>query len=71
MIALRALEDIATLSETVDIEYKLAAGELPADFWATYSAFCQYPQRRCPTRGQREAGAILFTWHRRATENYH
>lgn len=39
MIALRALEDIATLSETVDIEYKLAAGELPADFWATYSAF--------------------------------
>lgn len=44
MIELRTLEDIATLSETVDLECKLAGGrdgkgQLPVDFWPTYSAF--------------------------------
>lgn len=44
MIDIRALEDITTLSETVDLECKLAAGrdgngQLPVDFWPTYSAF--------------------------------
>lgn len=44
MIKIRTLEDIATLSETVDLECKLAAGkdgkgQLPVDFWPTYSAF--------------------------------
>lgn len=44
MIDIRTVEDIATLSETVDLECKLAAGkdgkgQLPVDFWPTYSAF--------------------------------
>lgn len=44
MIEIHTLEDIATLSESVDLECKLAAGkngkgELPTDFWPTYSAF--------------------------------
>ncbi|EKD38594.1 MAG: hypothetical protein ACD_75C00682G0002 [uncultured bacterium] len=44
MIDIRTLADIASLSETVDLECKLAAGkdgkgQLPADFWPTYSAF--------------------------------
>lgn len=41
MIDIRAPEDIASLSETVDLECKLAAGkdgqgQLPHDFWNTY-----------------------------------
>lgn len=44
MINIHTLEDIATLSETLGLECKLAAGRdgkgrLPADFWPTYSAF--------------------------------
>jgi len=44
MIKIYSLEDIETLSETVDLECKLAAGrdgkgQLPKDFWPTYSAF--------------------------------
>ena len=44
MITIRSLKDITTLSESVDLECKLAAGrdgkgQLPADFWPTYSAF--------------------------------
>ena len=44
MIDIRTLKDITTLSETIDLECKLAAGrdgrgQLPADFWPTYSAF--------------------------------
>jgi len=44
MINIQTLEDIATLSETLGLECKLAAGrdgkgQLPADFWPTYSAF--------------------------------
>lgn len=44
MIHIRTLEDIALLRETVEVECKLAAGrdgqgQLPADFWPTYSAF--------------------------------
>lgn len=44
MIEIKTREDIATLSETVELECKLAAGkdgkgELPKDFWPTYSAF--------------------------------
>jgi len=44
MNKLRTLADITTLSESVDLECKLAAGkdgkgQLPADFWPTYSAF--------------------------------
>lgn len=44
MTNIHTLEDIATLSETIGLEYKLAAGRdgkghLPADFWPTYSAF--------------------------------
>ncbi len=44
MINIRTLEDIEALSESVDLECKLAAGrdgkgQLPADFWPTYSAF--------------------------------
>lgn len=44
MTELRTLSDIEVLSESVDLECKLAAGrdgkgELPADFWPTYSAF--------------------------------
>ena len=44
MITIRRLEDITRLSESVDLECKLAAGrdgkgQLPADFWPTYSAF--------------------------------
>jgi ATP-dependent DNA helicase RecG len=41
---INTLEDIAALSESVDLECKLAAGQdgngkLPADLWSTYSAF--------------------------------
>ncbi|KAF0188701.1 MAG: hypothetical protein FD168_1501 [Desulfobulbaceae bacterium] len=44
MTNIQTLEDIATLSETLGLECKLAAGrdgkgQLPADFWPTYSAF--------------------------------
>ncbi len=44
MIKIRSLEDIETLSETVNLECKLAAGrdgrgQLPKEFWPTYSAF--------------------------------
>ena len=44
MTNIHTLEDIATLSETHGLECKLAAGrdgkgQLPADFWPTYSAF--------------------------------
>ena len=44
MITIRTMKDITTLSESVDLECKLAAGrdgkgQLPADFWPTYSAF--------------------------------
>jgi len=44
MINIQTLKDITTLSETVNLEYKLAAGkdgkgQLPGDFWPTYSAF--------------------------------
>ncbi len=44
MMNIQTLEDIATLSETLGLECKLAAGrdgkgQLPADFWPTYSAF--------------------------------
>lgn len=44
MIKIQTLDDIASLSEAVDLECKLAAGkdgkgQLPTDFWPTYSAF--------------------------------
>lgn len=44
MIDIRTLSDIEALSESVDLECKLAAGrngkgQLPTDFWPTYSAF--------------------------------
>ena len=44
MNTIRTLADITTLSETVILECKLAAGrdgcgQLPHDFWPTYSAF--------------------------------
>ncbi|PZP39758.1 MAG: AAA family ATPase [Azospirillum brasilense] len=44
MISLRTIEDIAFLVETVEVECKLAAGrdglgQLPTDFWPSYSAF--------------------------------
>lgn len=44
MIEIRTIADIEALSESVDLECKLAAGkhgkgELPVDFWPTYSAF--------------------------------
>jgi predicted HTH transcriptional regulator len=44
MIGIRTLSDIETLSESIDLECKLAAGrdgkgQLPTDFWPTYSAF--------------------------------
>ncbi|MCD6534135.1 MAG: winged helix-turn-helix transcriptional regulator [Deltaproteobacteria bacterium] len=44
MITIRTLKDITTLSESVDLECKLAVGrdgkgQLPVDFWPTYSAF--------------------------------
>ena len=44
MTNIHTLEDIATLSETLGLECKLAAGrdgkgQLPVDFWPTYSAF--------------------------------
>ncbi len=44
MINIRTLSDIEALSESVDLECKLAAGkngkgQLPIDFWPTYSAF--------------------------------
>jgi ATP-dependent DNA helicase RecG len=43
MTNIHTLEDIATLSETIGLECKLAAGrdgkgQLPADFWLTFSA---------------------------------
>lgn len=48
MIEIHTLEDITTLSESIDLECKLAAGkngkgELPTDFWPTYSAFAHTP----------------------------
>lgn len=44
MVDIRTLSDIHALSESVDLECKLAAGrdgkgQLPNDFWPTYSAF--------------------------------
>lgn len=44
MLELQTLEDLALLTETVELECKLAQGrdgkgELPKDFWPTYSAF--------------------------------
>jgi predicted HTH transcriptional regulator len=44
MIDIQTLPDIETLSESIDLECKLAAGkdgkgQLPTDFWPTYSAF--------------------------------
>jgi len=44
MITIRSLKDITKLSESIDLECKLAAGrdgkgQLPVDFWPTYSAF--------------------------------
>ncbi|MDY0220432.1 MAG: putative DNA binding domain-containing protein, partial [Desulfobacterium sp.] len=44
MIKIRSIADIEILSETVNLECKLAAGrdgrgQLPKDFWPTYSAF--------------------------------
>lgn len=44
MIKITTIEDIASLNETFEVECKLAAGrdgmgELPKDFWETYSAF--------------------------------
>ncbi|WDP90670.1 MAG: putative DNA binding domain-containing protein [Desulfobacter sp.] len=44
MLEIKTLDDISALSETYEIECKLAAGkdgkgELPKDFWPTYSAF--------------------------------
>jgi ATP-dependent DNA helicase RecG len=44
MISLSTLDDIAVLAETEEVECKLAAGrdgqgQLPTDFWPTYSAF--------------------------------
>jgi len=44
MLEIKNLDDISALSETDEIECKLAAGkdgkgELPKDFWPTYSAF--------------------------------
>ncbi len=44
MTKITTIEDIASLSETFEVECKLAAGrdgsgELPKDFWETYSAF--------------------------------
>lgn len=44
MIEITSLDDLGWLSESIDVECKLAAGQdgrgkLPEDFWATYSAF--------------------------------
>ncbi len=44
MIEVQSLADVDTLAETVELECKLAAGsdgkgQLPKDFWPTYSAF--------------------------------
>jgi len=44
VIRLNTLDDLANLSESVDVECKLAAGadgkgRLPREFWPTYSAF--------------------------------
>ncbi|MCG8633959.1 MAG: ATP-binding protein [Desulfobacterales bacterium] len=44
MLEIKTLDDISTLSEKYEMECKLAAGkdgkgELPKDFWPTYSAF--------------------------------
>ncbi|MDA3790069.1 MAG: putative DNA binding domain-containing protein [Desulfobacula sp.] len=44
MLEIKSLEDISALSENYEVECKLAAGkdgkgELPKDFWPTYSAF--------------------------------
>ena len=43
MLELHTLDDLALLRETVDLECKLALGatgqgEVPKDFWLTYSA---------------------------------
>jgi predicted HTH transcriptional regulator len=44
MIKIHSTADIETLSETIEVECKLAAGKdgkgvLPKDFWESYSAF--------------------------------
>lgn len=44
MTSIQTISDIEALSESIDLECKLAAGKdgkgkLPADFWPTYSAF--------------------------------
>jgi ATP-dependent DNA helicase RecG len=44
VIRLNTLDDVTNLSESVDVECKLAAGadgkgRLPREFWPTYSAF--------------------------------
>jgi predicted HTH transcriptional regulator len=44
LIDIRTLDDLTLLKESVDVECKLAAGrdgkgQLPDDFWPTYSAF--------------------------------
>ena len=44
MLEIKTLDDISALSENFEVECKLAAGkdgkgELPKDFWPTYSAF--------------------------------
>jgi len=44
MLEIKSLEDISALSENYEVECKLSAGkdgkgELPKDFWPTYSAF--------------------------------
>ena len=44
MIEIHSIDDLALIKESVDLECKLATGpdgkgELPKDFWSTYSAF--------------------------------
>lgn len=44
MIEIHTIDDLALIKESVDLECKLATGpdgkgELPKDFWPTYSAF--------------------------------
>ena len=44
MIEIQSVADVALLRESVDLEFKLAAGRdgqgaVPDDFWSTYSAF--------------------------------
>ena len=48
MLEIKTLDDISALSENYEVECKLAAGkngkgELPKDFWPTYSAFAKFP----------------------------